>query len=285
MTAPNTSAVILSLRKKSKRFFFQFGAICIGIVLVFPILYALFISVMPANQILSNPPSIFPKTVIWDNYVVAVTKTLLFRYMWNSLVLAGISSVVRVLTASLAAYSFTFFRFPGKNVLFMACLGTMMIPSDIVLVANYSTVSRLGLINTYLGVMIVFFVSAVNIFVMRQHFLGFSKSLKEAAYIDGCGNFRFYASILMPTSVPVITTVFISAFIGTWNTYLWPLMVTNSNSMRTVQVGITMLNFPDGSVYGPIMAASILVIIPTIIIFVSFQKKIVEGMMSGAVKE
>lgn len=279
------STWVLSIEKKGKKIFLQTGAIAIGLLLIFPILYAFFISLMPANQILSNPPSIFPKTIIWDNYIVAVTKTLLFRYMWNSLVLAGISSVVRVLTASLAAYSFTFFRFPGKNILFMACLGTMMIPADIVLVANYSTVSRLGLVNTYLGVMVVFFVSAVNIFVMRQHFLGFSKSLKEAAYIDGCGNFKFYAQILMPTSVPVITTVFISAFIGTWNTYLWPLLVTNSNEMRTVQVGITMLNFPDGTVYGPIMAASILVIIPTIIVFVSFQKKIVEGMMSGSVKE
>jgi len=285
MKTPTKSTFALAVEKKGKKILFQVVALGIGLILVFPILYAFFISLMPADQILSNPPSILPKTIIWTNYIVAVTKTLLFRYMWNSLVLAGISSIVRVLTASLAAYSFTFFRFPGKNVLFMACLGTMMIPADIVLVANYSTVSKLGLINTYLGVMVVFFVSAVNIFVMRQHFLGFSKSLKEAAYIDGCGNFRFYAQILMPTSVPVITTVFISAFIGTWNTYLWPLLVTNSNEMRTVQVGITMLNFPDGTVYGPIMAASILVIIPTIIVFVSFQRKIVEGMMSGSVKE
>ncbi len=285
MKYPSKSTLVLSIEKKGKKILLQTIAIAIGLVLIFPILYAFFISLMPANQILSNPPSILPKTIILDNYIVAVTKTLLFRYMWNSLVLAGVSSIVRVVTASLAAYSFTFFRFPGKNVLFMACLGTMMIPADIVLVANYSTVSKLGLVNTYLGVMIVFFVSAVNIFVMRQHFLGFSKSLKEAAYIDGCGNFKFYAQILMPTSVPVITTVFISAFIGTWNTYLWPLLVTNSNEMRTVQVGITMLNFPDGTVYGPIMAASILVIIPTIIVFVSFQKKIVEGMMSGSVKE
>ena len=166
----------------------------------------------------------------------------------------------------------------------MAILATMMIPADIVLVANYHTVSRLDLINTYLGMMIVFFVSAMNIFQFRQSFLTFSTSLKEASHIDGCSNFMFFWKILLPTNVSTVMTVFITAFVGSWNTYLWPLMVTNQTEMRTVQVGITMLNFSEGTVYGPIMAASMIVLLPTLVLFLVFQKKLVTGMMAGGVK-
>ena len=204
--------------------------------------------------------------------------------MLNSLILAGASSVIRLITASFAAFAFAFYEFKGRNLLFMLCLGTVMIPSDVVLVTNYQTISQLGLVNTYIGMMSVFCVSAMNIFMMRQNFLTFSKTLQEAAYVDGCSNIRFFFKILLPTSTPVLTTVFISSFISTWNTYLWPMLVTNNPLMRTVQVGVTMLNNEDGNVYGPIMAASMMVLVPTAMIFLIFRKKIVSGMMGGAIK-
>ena len=210
--------------------------------------------------------------------------TTIGRFMLNSLILAGASSVIRLITASFAAFAFAFYEFKGRNLLFMLCLGTVMIPSDVVLVTNYQTISQLGLVNTYIGMMSVFCVSAMNIFMMRQNFLTFSKTLQEAAYVDGCGNIRFFFKILLPTSTPVLTTVFISSFISTWNTYLWPMLVTNNPLMRTVQVGVTMLNNEDGNVYGPIMAASMMVLVPTAMIFLIFRKKIVSGMMGGAIK-
>jgi len=192
--------------------------------------------------------------------------------------------VVRVIVSALAAFAFAFLDFPCKNLIFMAMLATIMIPADVVLVANYRTVSGMGLINTYLGMMIVFFVSAMNIFQFRQSFKTFATTLKEAAHIDGCSNFTFFLRILLPTNISTVLTVFITAFIGTWNTYLWPLLVTNKTEMRTVQVGITMLNFSEGTVYGPIMAASIMVLLPSLILFLTFQKRIVSGMMAGGVK-
>lgn len=270
--------------KTLKGTLFQIFAIGVGLVVVSPIIYALLISFMRPDQILSIPPTFIPKQISWDNYKKVFEYTTIGRYMFNSLVLAGVSSVVRIITASMAAFAFSFFEFKGRNVLFMIFLGTIMIPIEVVLVTNYRTVASLGLINTYLGMMAVFMVSAVNIFLMRQYFLTFSKSLKDAANVDGCGNLRFFLFILLPSAVPIMTTVFISAFIGTWNTYLWPLMVTNESSMRTVQIGITMLNFPEGSVHGPIMAASVIVLIPSILVFIIFQRKILAGMMSGAVK-
>ena len=263
---------------------FQIFAVVLGLLIISPIIYALFISVMPADQILSNPPKIIPRTVILDNYKKAIESTRLGRYMWNSLVIAGISSVVRLITASMAAFAFSFFEFKGKGFLFTLTMGTVMIPGDVVLVTNYQTVAKLGLVNTYLGMMIIFMVSALNIFVMRQNFLSFSKEIKEASEVDGCSNLRFFTTILLPLNRPVLTTVFISAFIGTWNTYLWPMLVTNDDAMRTVQVGVTMLNFPDGTVYGPIMAASILVLLPVMVMFIIFRRQIVGGLMGGAIK-
>lgn len=270
--------------KQAKNIAFQVFAVLLGLVIISPIIYALFISVMPSNQILSNPPKLIPRKITFEHYKTALQMTTLGRYMLNSLILAGVSSVIRVITASMAAFAFSFFEFRGKGLLFTLTMGTIMIPGDVVLVTNYQTVSKLGLVNTYTGMMIVFMVSALNIFIMRQNFLTFSKEVKEASEVDGCSNFRFFATILLPLQKPVLTTVFISAFIGTWNTYLWPMLVTNKDELRTVQVGVTMLNFPDGTVYGPIMAASLLVLLPIAVVFVVFRKQIVGGLMGGAVK-
>lgn len=270
--------------KQAKNIAFQVFAVLLGFVIISPIIYALFISVMPSNQILSNPPKLIPRKITFEHYKTALQMTTLGRYMLNSLILAGVSSVIRVITASMAAFAFSFFEFRGKGLLFTLTMGTIMIPGDVVLVTNYQTVSKLGLVNTYMGMMIVFMVSALNIFIMRQNFLTFSKEVKEASEVDGCSNFRFFATILLPLQKPVLTTVFISAFIGTWNTYLWPMLVTNKDELRTVQVGVTMLNFPDGTVYGPIMAASLLVLLPIAVVFVVFRKQIVGGLMGGAVK-
>lgn len=263
---------------------FQAAAILLGLMVLFPVIYCFFVSFMMPNQVQSIPPTIFPKEWTLNNYWNVMETTTIGRFMLNSLILAGASSVIRLITASFAAFAFAFYEFKGRNLLFMLCLGTVMIPSDVVLVTNYQTISQLGLVNTYIGMMSVFCVSAMNIFMMRQNFLTFSKTLQEAAYVDGCSNIRFFFKILLPTSTPVLTTVFISSFISTWNTYLWPMLVTNNPLMRTVQVGVTMLNNEDGNVYGPIMAASMMVLVPTAMIFLIFRKKIVSGMMGGAIK-
>jgi sn-glycerol 3-phosphate transport system permease protein len=160
----------------------------------------------------------------------------------------------------------------------------MMIPIDILLLPNYLTVSKMGLINTYLGMMIVFFTSALYIFMMRQAFLSYSKSLKEAAHIDGCSNFRFYWNILLPSSLPIGITIFISSFVAVWNTYIWPMLVTNRNEMRTIQVAITMLNFPDESPHGPVMAAAVLILLPSVLVFLFCQRWIKAGMTAGSIK-
>ena len=256
----------------------------VGLVIAFPIIYAFFISFMEPSQVLAGGVNLIPKKWTLENYKTALNSAPIMRFMWNSLILATVSSIVRVRVSAMAAFAFAFLEFPCKNLIFMTMLATIMIPADVVLVANYRTVSSMGWVNTYFGMMVVFFVSAMNIFQLRQSFKTFATSLKEAAHIDGCSNFNFFIRILLPTNFSTILTVFITAFIGTWNTYLWPLLVTNKTEMRTVQVGITMLNFSEGTVYGPIMAASMIVLLPSLVLFLTFQKKIVTGMMAGGVK-
>lgn len=261
--------------------------LCLGLAffMLFPILYAVSVSLMEQKAVLASPPHFLPPKVAFDNYVTAFTRTTLPRYMVNSFVVAVICSVSRVLVACMSAFAFSFMEFKGKKLLFFLTLSTMMIPPDVLIVANFTTVSRLRLVNTYMGICVVYLVSAANIFMLRQHFLGFSKSLKEAAAIDGCGNLRFFFSILMPTSRPVVTTVFLSSFVNVWNQYVWPMLVTNKNELRTIQVGITMLKDRESAVFGPVMAGVVVALVPTVLLFIVFQKQIVAGMMSGAVKE
>lgn len=258
--------------------------IIIGLIIISPILYAISISFMQPYEILNRDLHLVPDSLYWGNYQMAVTKTPLFRFMLNSAIISVCSSLVRVLICSLAAFSFAFFDFRGKSVIFILFLGPMMVPPDILIMQNFATITNLGLLNTYIGMMSVFLVSVMNIFVMRQSFVSYPSSLRDAAMIDGCTSFGFYVRILMPSSKPVLTSVFISSFIGVWNNYLWPLIVTNKEDMRPVQVAVTMLNFPDASPYGAIMAASVLILIPSVIVFLAFQKKIKAGMLAGSVK-
>lgn len=272
-------------KKQLEDYFIQFVCIAIALMILFPILYALSVSFMEAKDILSNPPNLLPKKITLENYITALTRTDLMRYMFNSFVVSTIVSFSRVLIGMMAAFAFAFFEFRFKKLLFTLTMTTLMIPPDVLIGSNFQTISKLGLVNTYLGMSSIFLVSAANIFLIRQNFLTFSKSLREAASIDGCGNLKFFTKILLPITKPVLVTIFISSFVNMWNQYVWPMLVTNQNEMRTIQVGITMLKDRESMIFGPVMAGVVIALIPTVLVFILFQRKIVSGMMSGAVKE
>lgn len=204
--------------------------------------------------------------------------------MLNSLFIAVTVTLVRLILSSLSAYAFAFMNFKGKNFLFFYVIGTMMIPAEALLISNYLTINSLGLIDTYMGVMAVYFVSATQVFMLRQNFKTVSLSLREAAFLDGCTDLKFYLRICVPISVPVFTSLGISSFIHVWNAYLWPLLVTNNDQMRTVQVGISLLSNPDSPVKGPVFAAVALSLLPAVVIFAISQRSIVQGISAGAVK-
>lgn len=256
----------------------------IGLIIIFPLLYALSLSLMTRGQMMQYPPNLLPKEITFDNYKQALQTVPLLKFIGNSFVVSMAVTVAQIITSSLAAYSFSFFEFKGKNVLFIAILATMMIPSEATVISNYLTVSSWGW-NDSLKVLIVpFMTSAMGIFLMRQFYLTIPKELKQAAVIDGCGNFKLLLKVIMPISKPAIASLGIYVFINTWNQYLWPLLTINNPGKRTVQIGISMLQFAEGSNYGVVLAGALLILLPSLIIFIIGQKALVEGMTAGAVK-
>ena len=271
-------------RRIWKSVLYQAAATGIGLLVIFPVLYALGTSFMKSTEILSLNPRMLPRRIDFSNYHAVWENTMMLRFIWNSVFVTTITCCLRVVTAALAAYGYACFDFKGKNLFFYLTVGTMLIPGEVTLLTNYETISKLHMINTYQGIIIMFIGSATSVFIMRQYFLGVSASIKEASEMDGCGDIRFFTRILIPISKPILVTVFITAFVEIWNVYLWPMLITNRNEMRTVQAGIAQLNSSEGSAYGVIMAGAVIVLIPSLLVFIIFQKQIINGMVTGSVK-
>ena len=259
--------------------------ILVGLLIAFPVIYALSTSFMPNTDILSMNPRLIPRSVSLKNYLTVFTSTNILRQCWNSIVITVTTCVLRLFVAALAAYGFAFYDFRGKKFFFYLTICTMLIPGEATLLTNYQTVSGMHLVNKYAGSIIMFIGSGTSVFIIRQYFMNLPKSLHEAAIIDGCSDFRFFCTVVMPLSKPVLSAAAITAFVQVWNTYLWPKLIATREEMYTIQVGIEQLNSHEASAYGVIMAAAVIALIPTLLFFIAFQKQIIAGMVTGSTKE
>ncbi len=254
------------------------------LVILFPLLYAVSIAFMPSSELFTLELNVVPKHPTFDNFIQAIRNVPLFRFVANSFLSAGLITFGQIITCSLAAFAFAFLTFKGKNILFLVVMATMMVPGEATIISNYLTVSSWGWLNTYHVLIIPYLSSAMGIFLFRQFYLSFPIELYEAAKLDGCGNLRFIVEVLMPLTKPAIGAMAVYTFINSWNMYLWPLLVTGSESKRTVQIGISMLNSVDAQSITLMIAGVVIIIIPSISIFILGQKQLVKGMFSGAVK-
>lgn len=256
--------------------------IIIGLIIIFPIIYCICGAFKTSAEFME--PNLLPKSFAYlENFKDALQKAPLFRYMLNSVIMALFGTVIRLIFSICAAYGFTHFDFKMKNFFFFLLLGTMMLPGDILLVTNYTTVSKLGLLNSYLGMSITSFVAASQMFMLRQRFLSVPMDMRHAAMIDGCGDLRYIWKVLIPICKPVITTLFVQSFITLWNSYLWPLMVTASApDMRTIMVGITKLNSWEDTNYELVLAGVVISLIPSLIMFIIMRRNMRKGGMDGA---
>ena len=262
------------------------GTVCMifGMLICFPVFYGLSMSVMPESEILAYPPKIIPTVVTLANYIQVIRTVPIFSFIKNSIFVSVCVTAGQIITCSMAAYAFVFFKFRYRNALFIAVLATMMIPGEATIISNFLTISSIGLTDSFTGLILPFLSSAMGVFLIRQFYLTVPKELKEAAGIDGCGNFRFFVSILFPLSSPVLSALAVYVIINTWNQYMWPLLVTNTPERRTVQIGISMLQFSEGISYGLVNAGCILILIPSIVFFALGQRKMVSSLTAGAVK-
>ncbi|MCD8353230.1 MAG: carbohydrate ABC transporter permease [Clostridiales bacterium] len=258
------------------------GNLVLAALLLFPIFYCLSMSLMTNQEIYAQ--KIFSFSFNIENYAKALKMAPLFRYILNTVIVAGVSVVLQMVTGTLAAFAFSMLRFRGRNVLFLLFLATMMIPGQAIIIANYLTVSSWNMANTYTALILPYACTAFAVFNLRQGFLSLPKELHEAAMIDGCTNFRYFYSIALPLLKPSLGALGIYEFLQVWNNYLWPLLITSKTEMRTVQIGLSMLQDGEAAQYGPVMAGAMLVLIPSIIVFLVGQKQMVAGLTSGAVK-
>lgn len=257
-------------------------AIFLGLIIIFPVVYCILGAFKTPAEFMSA--KLLPNSFGYlENFKNALHQAPMFRYMINSFIMAFGGTVVRLVFSVCAAYALTHYDFKGKNFCFFLVLGTMMMPGDTLLVTNYQTVSDLGLLNSYLGMMIVSFVSASQMFMLRQRFLSIPRDLRQAAEIDGCSDLRYITTILLPICKPILTTLFVQSFIGLWNAYLWPLIVTASSpNMRTIMVGITKLNSWEDTNYELVLAGVTISLIPSFIMFMIMRRNMMKGGTDGA---
>lgn len=255
-----------------------------AIIIIFPIYYAIISSLEPTNEVVSGTPHFFPHTIRFSNYMESLQLAPLGRFILNSGITSTIIVCAQLLTSSLAAYAFVFLRFKGRTLVFYLVLSTMMIPTEVTIIPNYLTIRSLHWLNSYTGLTAPFLAGSFGIFLLRQYFAQLPFSLFEAAIMDGCGHLRFFASIAIPLVRPALGTLSVYAFLQSWNQYLWPLLVTNSTQMRTVQIGLGMLQNQDALAWNVVMAGVVIVLLPTLLLLIFGQKQLVRGITSGSVK-
>ncbi|MGN0377295.1 MAG: carbohydrate ABC transporter permease [Suilimivivens sp.] len=272
---------MLKLRRTGLRLL---ANVVVVLIVLLPLLYAISVAFMPSSELFTTDLNLLPKTPTLANFKDALTKVPLVRFVLNSFLVAGLITIGQIITCSLAAFSFSFLNFKGKNILFMIVMATMMIPGEATIISNYLTVSSWGWLDSYQVLIVPYLTSAMGIFLFRQFYLSFPISLYESAKIDGCKNLRFIIQILIPLTKSAIVAMAVYTFINAWNMYMWPLLVTGSDSMRTVQIGISMLDSVDSQSITLMIAGVVMIIVPSLSIFIVGQKQLIKGMFSGAVK-
>jgi len=253
-------------------------------VVIFPIYITVVNSLLSAGEIGARPPYLFPRHPQWGNYTKAWNYGSLAIYLRNSAIVATIVSAASIATSVLAAYAFAFLNFPLKRVLFAACLATLMVPLEVTVIPNHATIVSLGWINTFPALIVPFVASALGIFLFRQSFRGLPGELRDAAKLDGYGHWRFLTRVVVPLNRPMVGAFAIFAFLASWNQYLWPLLVTQTNNVRTVQIGLRQLSQLNIDQINVIFAGTVIAALPIFVILLIFQKQLVRGLTAGAVK-
>jgi len=253
-------------------------------VWAFPFVWAAVLSVKESSDIVSNLWSL-PKRPTLDNYRGALDGLSYGRSLGNSLFVSTSAALLQCATGTLAAFAFARLSFPGRDLIFTAFLATLMIPTSVTLTANFLILRDLGMIDTYWALIIPSAASGFAIFLLRQFFLTIPRELQDAAKIDGAGPLRFLWHVVMPLSRPALTTVFVFIFISNYNEFLWPLIMTTSERLWVVQIALSTFTDAEGATsFGPLMAAAVLTLAPTIALFALLQRAFVRGISRTGIK-
>lgn len=231
------------------------------------------------------PPLLLPRSLNLENYAVALESAPLLRFLINSIVVSCAITLLQVITSILAAFALSRIDFRGKKLALGLIVATMMVPGEVTLIPNYFTMAHFDLLNSYLSLILPYSVSGFGIFLLYQFFRTIPRELEEAVLVDGGSRFRFLFQFVVPLSLPAIFAFAIYAFVNAWNQYLWPLVVTQSTDMQTAQIGLGMIRSQQESTsWGVIMAATVILIVPSIAIFFATQKQLIRGITMSGIK-
>jgi ABC-type glycerol-3-phosphate transport system permease component len=241
-------------------------------LVLIPVYMTVVNSLNPVTEIFSYPPKLWVTNPEWDSYRRAFETASMGRYLFNSFLVAGVITAGQVTTSILAAYAFAFLRFPFRSAFFILFLSTLMVPWEVTIIPNYETVEALGWIDSYQGL------------TLRQAFLTVPRDLLDAAVIDGYGHFGRMRRVVVPLARPAIAALAVFSFLLAWNQYLWPLLITNEDQYRTVQIGLRALVGGNIDDFNMVMAGTVIAAVPMFILLVLFQQHLIRGLTSGAVK-
>ncbi len=273
--------------KKARLFFGYSILILCAISMLLPFLWMVSTSFMSNDEIFSFPMKLLPDKLNFSNYISIFTQISMTRYFLNSLFVSIVTTVGQVLISSMAGYAFARFMFRGKELLFIIVLITMMIPPQVNIIPLFGVMSEFHLINTYFSLILPGLFGGFGIFLMRQWFLKFPLSLEDAAKIDGLNNYQIFFKIALPLALPAVATLAIFTFVSSWNSFMWPLIVTNTDSMRTLPVALAAFkgSYRETVVWGEIMACSVIAVIPVIVVFITGKKYFINDLLSGSLKD
>jgi multiple sugar transport system permease protein len=251
----------------------------VGIILITPLLWMVFTSVKPMEEIVRFPPTFFPESINFDNYLQAIKAFPFWQYAQNTLFITILVVFGNVLSNSFIAYGFAKLSFPGKKLLFALVLSTMMVPGFVTMIPQYVLFSKIGWVGTYLPLIVpAFFGNAFNIFLMRQFYLSINDELIEAAEIDGANHLYIWSHLMIPLTKPALITIAINSFNSAWNDFLGPLLYIQDQEKYTLQIGLQVFQNQSTTQWNYLMAGATLVLLPTILLFFFAQRYFIEGM-------
>ena len=273
-------------RKKFKAVNIIIYILLIGmsLLMLIPFVWMLSSSVKLDKDVFTFPIQWIPQAPRWSNYIDIWSKIPLFTFVINTVKITFFVTLLQLLTSSFAAYAFAKLNFKGRDLLFLCYIGTIAMPWQVYMVPQFMLVRSMGLDNSHAGLILLQAFSAFGVFMMKQFYQGIPDELCEAARVDGMSEYRIYARIMLPLSKPALATLTIFTFVNTWNDFLAPMIYLRDTKLKTIQIGIRMFITQYGSEYGLIMAASVLSLIPVLIVFLSMQKYFVEGIAATGIK-
>ncbi len=249
-----------------------------------PFLWTLSASFKTADMVDAWPPSLIPRPFTLDNYRYILGKLPFVKWLINSLVIAGVVTAANVYLNAMAGYALARMRFPGRKLVFWIIIATMMVPGQVTIVPVFILLSKLGWIDSYWAITVPFLTSAFGVFMMRQFFLTVPKSLEEAATLDGMGPFQTFFRIILPIAKPAMAAQAIFMFLGSWNSFMWPAMLLSTPAMYTLPVGLNSFQGQYYTFWNIVMAGTVFVTVPMVVVFVIFQRYFIQGMSTTGIK-